>query len=77
MGRELAICEFPNTWQLTSLGELLDRTGGSVQTGPFGSQLHASDYVDTGIPSVMPKNISVEKIDSSEIARVSQEDIKL
>ena len=76
MGRELAICEFPNTWQLTSLGELLDRTGGSVQTGPFGSQLHASDYVDTGIPSVMPKNISVEKIDSSEIARVSQEDIK-
>tara|TARA_Y100001956_G_scaffold61604_1_gene61491 strand:- start:7293 stop:8735 length:1443 start_codon:yes stop_codon:yes gene_type:complete len=76
MEHDLAIYNLPESWQLTSLGELLDRTGGSVQTGPFGSQLHASDYVDTGIPSVMPKNISVEKIDSSDIARVSQEDIK-
>ena len=76
MEHDLAIYNLPESWQLTFLGELLDRTGGSVQTGPFGSQLHASDYVDTGIPSVMPKNISVEKIDSSDIARVSQEDIK-
>lgn len=76
MEHDLGIYNLPKSWQLTFLGELLDRTGGSVQTGPFGSQLHASDYVDNGIPSVMPKNISVEKIDSSDIARVSQEDIK-
>ena len=76
MKHDLAISDLPESWQLTTLGELLDKTGGSVQTGPFGSQLHAADYVDVGIPSVMPKNISVEGIDSSDIAQVSEEDIK-
>lgn len=28
-----------------------------VQTGPFGSQLHAHDYVSFGTPSIMPTNI--------------------
>ena len=27
-------------------GSVCDRQGGSIQTGPFGSQLHASDYVE-------------------------------
>ena len=27
----------------------------SIQTGPFGSQLHAEDYVEDGVPSIMPK----------------------
>src|SRR6266487_1309506 len=37
--------EVPHSWELTSLGEVCERGGGDVQTGPFGSQLHASDYV--------------------------------
>lgn len=28
-----------------------------VQTGPFGSQLHAADYVPVGVPVIMPNNI--------------------
>ena len=39
-------------WKEYKLGEIAD-----VQTGPFGSQLHQSDYVDVGIPSIMPVNI--------------------
>jgi type I restriction enzyme S subunit len=46
-------------WTTKTIGELCDEYGGSVQTGPFGSQLHASDYIvsDEGIPVVMPVNL--------------------
>lgn len=58
-------------WTLTTLGEVCSRQGGSIQTGPFGSQLHASDYVKKGIPVVMPANIGTDGgIDETGIARV-------
>ncbi|MBK7812959.1 MAG: restriction endonuclease subunit S [Rhodocyclaceae bacterium] len=57
MGREGEYGEFGEgngvkAWQQLSLGDIAD-----IQTGPFGSQLHAADYVDSGIPSIMPTNI--------------------
>lgn len=61
-------------WRTTTLGELCEAGGGGIQTGPFGSQLHARDYVDDGIPSVMPVNIGDNVIDEHEIARVTSED---
>ncbi|HGS4737083.1 TPA: restriction endonuclease subunit S [Vibrio cholerae] len=75
MDHELGLKSKPDDWKLTTLGEYLDSTGGSIQTGPFGSQLHASDYVEVGTPSVMPKNISVEGINTDDIAKVSNEDM--
>src|SRR5207253_9094453 len=35
--------EIPKEWEVRTLGEMCDSGNGSVQTGPFGSQLHASD----------------------------------
>lgn len=64
----------PPSWTLTTLGELCAKSGGSVQTGPFGSQLHASDYVIEGIPSVMPQNIGDNVISELEIARIRESD---
>lgn len=69
---------FPNTpskWEWTTLGELAKESGGDIQTGPFGSQLHARDYVDDGIPSIMPKNISIDTVLTDDIARVSTDDV--
>lgn len=43
-----------------------------MQTGPFGSQLHASDYVQDGIPVVMPSDIKANKITTGDIARIAQ-----
>jgi hypothetical protein len=43
--------------------------GGEVQTEPFGTQLHASDYVPIGIPSIMPLNIGDNRIVLDGIAR--------
>lgn len=61
-------------WEVTTLGEACDRGGGDIQTGPFGSQLHASDYVPTGIPSIMPQNIGDNRIDEDGIARITEVD---
>jgi len=45
-----------------------------VQTGPFGSQLHASDYVQFGIPSIMPKDIGQRlEVNLESIAYITEE----
>lgn len=59
-----------------TLGEICDSGGGEVKTGPFGSQLHQSDYTVEGTPVVMPKNIATGKIDVTDIARVCDDDVE-
>ena len=44
----------------------------NIQTGPFGSQLHQSDYSELGIPVVMPKDLIDGNISENSIARVSK-----
>lgn len=49
----------------------------NIQTGPFGSQLHAADYVSIGTPSIMPTNIGGRlNIVTDEIVFVSDKDIE-
>lgn len=59
-------------WRKVKLGDISQ----SIQTGPFGSQLHQSDYSQTGIPVVMPKDIVNGKIDDISIARVEEQHIE-
>lgn len=48
-----------------------------IQTGPFGSQLHASDYVPVGIPCLMPTNIGSRlEFNKNEIAFIKDSDAK-
>lgn len=63
-------------WRTTTLGEICKAQGGAIQTGPFGSQLHTSDYKSLGIPVVMPTNISEGGIDQSGIARIDHFDVE-
>jgi type I restriction enzyme S subunit len=64
----------PPGWEETTLGEACRRGGGDIQTGPFGSQLHASDYVADGIPSIMPQNIGDNRVVETEVARITPHD---
>lgn len=64
----------PTTWEVTTLGKVCEEGGGDIQTGPFGSQLHASDYVNDGIPSVMPVNIGDSRILTDGICRITEAD---
>lgn len=61
-------------WDWERLGDVCRRGGGNIQTGPFGSQLHASEYVAVGVPSIMPQNISEDRVNSEGIARIPPTD---
>jgi len=56
--------------QIVTLDSIIVSKG--LQTGPFGSQLKANEYTVTGIPVVMPKDISNGEIITDEIARVPE-----
>jgi type I restriction enzyme S subunit len=74
MAGDLINGEIPDHWEFTTLGEICQRGGGNIQTGPFGSQLHASDYVPVGVPSIMPTNIGENRIVEDGIVRITEED---
>ena len=60
------------SWKEYTLGEV----SSNIQTGPFGSQLHQSDYSEQGIPVVMPKDLIEGHISEVSIARVDQEHVE-
>lgn len=65
------------TWEMTTLGELCSNNDSLLQTGPFGSQLHARDYTEvSGIPVIMPANIGHRTIDSVEIKKIKETDAR-
>ena len=45
--------EVPEHWSIRTLGQIAD----SFRTGPFGSMLHQSDYIEGGIPVINPIHI--------------------
>jgi type I restriction enzyme S subunit len=57
-----------------NLGNLVKAGGGKLHTGPFGSQLHAADYVQEGIPCIMPANMKSNRVDLSDIAYITEGD---
>jgi type I restriction enzyme S subunit len=71
---KIQIKVLPKTWKITSLGDACKQSGGNIQTGPFGSQLHSCDYVQNGIPSIMPQNIGDNRISEKDIARITEKD---
>ena len=71
---EILFDNLPATWRTAPLGEVCLQGGGDIQTGPFGSQLHASDYVPFGIPSIMPQNIGENRVITDGIARITLDD---
>ncbi len=58
----------PAGWQVTTLGAVCD---GALQTGPFGSQLHAAEYQDEGVPVLMPKDLINGRANLQTAAKIS------
>lgn len=55
-------------WEEVTLGDIST----NIQTGPFGSQLHQSDYSMDGVPVVMPKDLIGGKVIEDSIAKVEE-----
>jgi type I restriction enzyme S subunit len=70
--QETAIGWIPKEWKVARLETILRESGGYLQTGPFGSQLHAHEYQTEGIPVVMPQDINEGKIGTESIARITE-----
>lgn len=62
----------PKGWERKPLASVCVN-GDGIQTGPFGSQLHQSDYTDEGVPVIMPKDLIGFRIDTASIARIPVE----
>jgi type I restriction enzyme, S subunit len=58
-------------WRESTIGALCDAGVVELQTGPFGSQLHAYDYVADGVPVVPTEAIRARQIDHSVLPKIS------
>ncbi|MCL4745711.1 MAG: restriction endonuclease subunit S [Burkholderiaceae bacterium] len=59
-------------WRQASIGALCDAGVAELQTGPFGTQLHAYDYVDVGVPVVPTEAIRGRQIDHAVLPKITQ-----
>ena len=59
-------------WRRASIGALCDAGVAELQTGPVGTQLHAYDYVDEGVPVVPTEAIRGRQIDHSILPKITQ-----
>lgn len=64
------------SWTILPLGIACKKGGGSVQTGPFGSQLHSSDYKDEGIPIITVEHLGDNEIIHKNLPLVGKEDYR-
>ena len=70
---EIRFAGFTDPWEQRKLGDVAD-----IKTGPFGTLLHAEDYVDDGIPIVTTEHFKTGALpkDKEGIPQVSEEDAK-
>jgi len=68
--KDSPVGRIPKSWEITNLGSIVIPKG--LQTGPFGSQLHAHEYVERGVPVVMPKDMKMNRIDPTSIAYIPE-----
>ena len=72
--KETEIGPVPESWEQTTLGDLCQKFGGALQTGPFGSQLHKDDYQETGVAVINPTHMDAGRIVHDNVPRISEED---
>ena len=60
------------TWEKVRLGDIAD----CIQPGPFGSQLHSSDYSESGTPIIMPKDMINGRISHADLLYVGEDHVR-
>src|SRR5262245_62729385 len=62
-------------WHCTTVQEFVDRGEAELKTGPFGTQLHASDYVEEGTPVINVRNIGFGSVVPEKLEYISDETV--
>ena len=60
-------------WKVCSIGDFVDAGLADIQTGPFGTQLKASDYVSEGTPVINVRNIGFGDLRSEKLEYVNEQ----
>ena len=63
----------PKGWQRLSIAALVERDEVDLQTGPFGTQLKASDYSESGAPVINVRNIGFGELRPEKLEFVPEE----
>ena len=60
------------TWAIALIGDFVDAGSVTIQTGPFGTQLKAADYVSEGTPVINVRNIGYGDLRPDKIEYVPE-----
>ena len=60
--------EVPRHWDIVPISRIAE----TIQTGPFGSQLHAADYTEGGIPLINPVHIIAGRLIPDERSAIDE-----
>jgi type I restriction enzyme, S subunit len=66
--------QLPQNWKCQSIIQIGRYHKATVQTGPFGAQLHSEDYVDEGTPFILIRNIRESGVDPMGMPCITPED---
>lgn len=62
----------PEGWERTAISELVEQGAIELQTGPFGTQLKASDYTEDGSPVINVRNIGFGNVRPEKLEYVPE-----
>ncbi|MER0170875.1 MAG: restriction endonuclease subunit S [Nitrosomonas sp.] len=60
------------SWPALEIGQLVNKGDADIQTGPFGTQLKASDYVEHGVPVINVRNIGYSDLRPEKIEYIME-----
>lgn len=64
----------PSNWKIKKLGEIVKDDKFAIVDGPFGTQLHAKDYTEIGIPVIRITNITRDnEFDDHNLVFISEQ----
>src|SRR5436305_452634 len=63
-------------WISCKVQDFIARGEAELKTGPFGTQLHASDYVETGTPVINVRNIGFGDIREDDLEFISEKTVQ-
>lgn len=63
-------------WKHFTVQDFIKRGEATLQTGPFGTQLHASDYVEEGTPVINVRNIGYGTLREADLEYLDEPTVK-
>ena len=61
-----------NSVPMITVRELIERGEADIQTGPFGTQLKASEYVESGTPVINVRNVGFGNMRNADLEFITE-----